>query len=235
MTDEEDRVRALLSSLPPETMPGDVADRLDATLRAEAATRRDAPGVGSGEVPGATVTPIRRVRRWLPTAAVAAIVLGIVAIALPQLLPGSGPADNTQGSSATSGRRAPDAASPRAGTDSQPDARRSPRLGPNAVKPGPSDRAAPVTLDSSAFAHDVAARVVRRGLAPEPTAARQVDRLRCRDGRLRTSDGLAVTVDGSSARLFASGPADARVFLAVGCSSGELYRLASATLDVTAD
>lgn len=221
---EEDRVRALLASTPSETMPEDVATRIDAALRAEATSA--AEGASRAENGAAAeVTPIgraRRVRHMLPAVAVAAIVLGIVAVALPQVL--SGPGADDGGSSTTNSRQAPEAVAP----ESQPD------TGQRGVQPSPgstADGADPVTLSSDRFARDVTTRVVRAGLPP-PTPPDRAG-LRCEGNRLATTDGLRVTVDGRTARLFASGPAQAREFRAIGCKGEEPATLARTTLDTT--
>ena len=98
--------RALLSALPAETMPDDVARRIDAALETAATT--------------ATVVPVTARRRWLSSPAIAGIAAAVAAIGLASALivsrtGGGGGGDNTKetaGASLPAGPRAAQPANP---------------------------------------------------------------------------------------------------------------------------
>lgn len=113
--EQEEQVRRALASLPPpQSMPPDVAARLDARLeelRAErgAETAGDAPAEEQPTTPGWRDTE-RRDRRW-PRLLVAAAVLAVVGIGVGTVLDGTGGGgESTTAGDAASGGRALEAA-----------------------------------------------------------------------------------------------------------------------------
>jgi len=218
-TDRDDltqqRVRSLLSGAPPEPMPDDVVARLDAALRSEATRRTEA----ADEAAGATeVTDKPRVRRWIASTAVAAVFLVVLMVALGQVLSGGTDSSSVSGSSAETGERAQ-------GEVEDPGA--PPSAEGKALSPSTTGR---VRLSSTGLEADITSKVVQPGRTLP--AAPDLAALRCADGRLVTAAGLAVTVDGRPARLFASGPATQREFRAIGCVGQTPQVIAATTIDV---
>lgn len=225
---EEQHVRELLAAERPEPMPDDIAERLTLAIR-EHARERSADHTVESPGDGATASktgPLRPLRRWLPATAVAAVLLAIVAVALPRMLTGEGTATSSAGRSSSASppqrERAQPSPSPNGGSNlaktsplsPQTTQRRLDAAGPNARTPSR------VPLRTRSFRHDVEVRVVDRGLSPSPVAPQMLDRLRCSSGKVQTSQGLAVEVGGNPARLFATGPADARTYRVISCATG---------------
>lgn len=101
--------RALLSALPPEPMPAEVAARVDAALAAEPAPAR-------GFVPGGDIVPMRGRRAWWRGPNVAAVAAGIAVLALGAALVVGHAGGNSTGQNAA---KAPDSANrPAAGVTS---------------------------------------------------------------------------------------------------------------------
>jgi hypothetical protein len=71
--------RALLSALPPDPMPADVAARIDAALAAEPAPKR-------GFAPGGDIVPMRARRAWWRGPNLAALAAGVAVLGLGSAL-----------------------------------------------------------------------------------------------------------------------------------------------------
>ena len=99
---EEERVRRLLAGAGPEPLPPDVASRLDETLAALVAERREHDGAASGE--RLTVRPGRTRRRW-PMVLVAAAAVCLIALGAGDLVrSGGGGAATSSGQAASESR-----------------------------------------------------------------------------------------------------------------------------------
>lgn len=176
----EQRVAAVLSTLPPPTVPADLADRLTAALAAEAPL---APAVATT---GASVTalPAReasRRRTWLPAAAAAVLLASGAGIGWSMLSGGSGSDDaDTAGRellASASGADYADAASLAASLP--------------AVLAGDAQGDTAYTASSEA-AGATTSRSEDTAAAPEAAAMSAPDPL----DRLRTTDGLAACLAG---------------------------------------
>ena len=95
--------RALLSALPAEAMPADVAARIDAALAAESAPARDFAA-------GGNIVPMRARRTWWRGPNIAAAAAGVAVLALVGALVAghvSGSSSPTVGADKSAGRNAP--------------------------------------------------------------------------------------------------------------------------------
>ncbi|MDO9379817.1 MAG: hypothetical protein Q7T56_13290 [Nocardioidaceae bacterium] len=199
-------VSALLAAEPEPAMPADVADRLQAALRAESTAR------GTAARPHRDVTPIgtARRRRVLPALAAAAAVVAVVAVggtALVQRGGGSGADDSSAaGGAAESGGTT---SAPEPGTLAQPDG-------------GAAD------AEGRRLAE--AQEAVDTGLAPPALDSAPTD-LTCTGGQLDATNVLSVSYEGALGFLVTlpgSATTD-REYAVFGCDGDTARRLAVLT------
>lgn len=204
-------VREVLAGQADPVMPDDVARRLEGVLRAEQ-ERRSSPSAGV-----VTIGDRRsRVHRWAPLLAVAALVVGVLAVAVPLGLHGSSSSSesSSRSSAADSGGSSARATEP------------------EAPAAGRLQEGAAISLSPGSFGRDLRTQVIQPGLRADLVAAPSLAAVRC-SGDVPSGAGLDVTVGGRPARLYASGPIPATTFTAIGCAAGRPRVLATATVDAT--
>jgi hypothetical protein len=225
LTDLAD-VPDMLANAPLPPLPDDVAARIDQAIAAEA-TARASDWSGTAARAG----PIRRTRRWLAPLAVAAAVIGVIAIAVP-VVDNANDGDDAAGGGETSadaleqGAAKGDAAAPSAGR-------------------APAAPAQPVPLSRATFGQDVIdvfypdaqASALKRSPLVAETDPRSYYESQLKgqcpvDGTPTTSYGevVRIVLDGQPAYLLLNHPGRVADAVAFTCDGPEANLLVSASL-----